>query len=62
MAKKTQKYQEPKALADARDVVRSLTFGTHEWEAAMEVVRKLVQIETDCDQALINHRCIFDRD
>lgn len=62
MAKNIQKYQEPKALADARDVVRSLTFGTDEWEAAMEIVRNLVQIETDCDQALLNYRCVFDRD
>lgn len=62
MAEKIQKYQEPKELADARDVVRSLTFGTDEWEAAMEIVRKLVQIEIECDQALINHRCVFDRD
>ncbi len=59
---KTKAYKEPKELADARDVVRSLTFGTDEWEAAMEIVRNLVQIETASDQALINHRCVFDRD
>lgn len=59
---KTKAYKEPKELADARDVVRSLTFGTDEWEAAMEIVRNLVQIETDSNQALINHRCVFDRD
>jgi lipopolysaccharide biosynthesis regulator YciM len=59
---KTKAYKEPKELSDARDVVRSLTFGTDEWEAAMEIVRNLVQIETDSNQALINHRCVFDRD
>lgn len=62
MAKKTPKYQEPKALANARDVVRSLTFGTDEWEAAMQVVRDLCQKENDNDQAILNHRCVFDRD
>lgn len=59
---KTKAYKEPKELADARDVVRSLTFGTDEWEEAMANVRKLVQAETDADQALLNHRCVFDRD
>ena len=59
---KTKAYKEPKELADARAAVRSLTFGTDEWESAMEIVRKLVQAETDADQALLNHRCVYDRD
>ena len=62
MKTKTQAYREPKALVEARNVVRSLEFGTDEWEAAMQIVRDLVQAETDADQALLNHRCVFDRD
>lgn len=59
---KTKAYKEPKALIEARNVVRSLEFGTEAWEEAMANVRKLVQAETDADQALLNHRCVFDRD
>lgn len=59
---KTKAYKEPKTLIEARKLVNSLTFGTDEWEEAMVNVRKLVQAETDADQALINHRCVFDRD
>ncbi len=59
---KAKAYKEPKALTEARIVVKRLEFGTDEWESAMEVVRNLVQAETDADQALINHRCVFDRD
>lgn len=59
---KTEAYKEPKRLVEARNVVRSFGFGTDEWEAAMQIVRDLVQVETDADQALINHRCVFDRD
>jgi len=62
MKTKTQAYKEPKALIEARNVVRSLEFGTDQWEAAMQIVRDLVQAETDADQALLNHRCVFDRD
>ena len=62
MKTKTKAYQEPKALAEARIVVKLLQFGTDEWEAAMQIVRDLVQAETDADQALLNHRCVFDRD
>lgn len=62
MKTKTQAYKEPKTLVEARNVVRSLKFGTNEWEAAMQIVRGLVQVETDADQALLNHRCVFDRD
>lgn len=59
---KAKAYKEPKALTEARKLVNSLTFGTEAWEEAMSNVRKLVQAETDADQALINHRCVFDRD
>lgn len=62
MKTKTQAYKEPTVLVEARNVVRSLEFGTDEWEAAMQIVRDLVQAETDADQALLNHRCVFDRD
>lgn len=59
---KTKSYKEPKSLLEARKLVNSLQFGTDAWEEAMANVRKLVQAETDADQALINHRCVFDRD
>lgn len=59
---KFKSYKEPKALIEARKLANSLTFGTDAWEEAMNNVRKLVQAETDADQALINYRCAFDRD
>lgn len=59
---KTKSYKEPKALIVARALVNTLNFGTEAWEAAMANVRKLVQAETDADQAILNHRCVFDRD
>jgi hypothetical protein len=59
---KTKSYKEPKALIEARALVNTLPFGTEAWEAAMANVRNLVQAETDADQALLNHRCKFDRD
>jgi hypothetical protein len=60
--KKPAKYKEPKALIEARKLVNSLNFGTDAWETAMQEVRRLAQIETDSDQALVNHKCVFDRD
>lgn len=59
---KAKAYKEPKELTEARKLVNTLTFGTQAWEEAMNNVRKLVQAETDNDQALLNHRCVFNRD
>lgn len=59
---KASKHSEPKALVEARKLVNSLEFGTEAWEEAMQTVSMLVQAETDADQALINHRCVFNRD
>lgn len=56
------KYKEPNALIEARKLVNSLIFGTDAWENAMQEVRRLAQIETDADQAIVNHKCTFDRD
>lgn len=50
-----------KALKEARAAVNALTFGTAEWEAAMEVVRGLVEAGNAADNAILNHRCDFDR-
>ena len=36
-----------KQLAVARKTVNSLTFGTPEWEAAMQIVRNLVAAEME---------------
>lgn len=62
MKTKAKAYKEPKSLIKARKLVNTLQFGTEAWEAAMVNVRRLLQAETDADQALINHRCVFDRD
>jgi len=59
---KAKAYKEHKALSEARELVNTLKFGTEAWEAAMSKVRNLVQAETDADQAILNHRCKFDRD
>jgi hypothetical protein len=48
-----------KALKAARAAVNALTFGTAEWEAAMQVVRNLVETANAADNALLNHRCDF---
>ena len=50
-----------KALKEARAVVNALTFGTPEWEAAMQVVRNLVEQQNAADNAILNHRCDFSR-
>ena len=50
-----------KALKEAREAVNALTFGTAEWEAAMQVVRELVEKANDADNAILNHRCDFNR-
>jgi len=61
MARKTTfKTQNEVALEKARTVVKTLKFGTDEWEAAMSVVRELVEKVNGEDQALLNHRCNFE--
>lgn len=50
-----------KALKAARATVNALTFGTAEWEAAMEVVRSLVEQANANDNAILNYRCDFSR-
>lgn len=50
-----------KALKTARAAVNVLTFGTSEWEAAMQVVRELCEKANAADNAIINHRCDFSR-
>lgn len=50
-----------KALKEARAAVNALTFGTAEWEAAMQAVRELVAANTAADNAILNHRCDFSR-
>lgn len=50
-----------KALKAARAAVNALTFGTAEWEAAMQVVRDLVESDSAADNAILNHRCDFSR-
>ncbi len=50
-----------KALKEARAAVNALTFGTAEWEAAMQVVRDLVVRQNAADNAILNHRCDFSR-
>lgn len=49
------------ALKAARAAVNALTFGTPEWEAAMQVVRNLVERANAADNAILNHRCDFSR-
>jgi len=50
-----------KALKEARAAVNALNFGTPEWEAAMQVVRDLVEKDNAADNAILNHRCDFSR-
>jgi hypothetical protein len=50
-----------KALKAARVAVNALTFGTTEWELAMQVVRDLCEKASAADNAIINHRCDFSR-
>lgn len=50
-----------KALNAARAAVNALTFGTTEWEEAMQVVRTLVEEQNAADNAILNHRCDFSR-
>jgi hypothetical protein len=50
-----------KALKAARASVNALTFGTAEWEAAMQIVRNLVEEQNAADNAILNHRCDFSR-
>lgn len=50
-----------KALKEARAAVNALTFGTVEWEAAMQVVRDLCEKVNAADNAILNHRCDFSR-
>lgn len=50
-----------KALKAARAAVNALTFGTNEWETAMQVVRDLCEKANAADNAIINHRCDFSR-
>lgn len=50
-----------KALKEARAEVNALTFGTAEWEAAMQIVRNLVEKANSADNAILNHRCDFAR-
>lgn len=50
-----------KALKAARAAVNALTFGTSEWEDAMQIVRDLVDAHNAADNAILNHRCDFSR-
>jgi hypothetical protein len=50
-----------KALKAARSAVNALTFGTSEWEAAMQVVRDLCEKANAADNTILNHRCDFSR-
>lgn len=50
-----------KALKEARAAVNALTFGTAEWEAAMQAVRSLVEKANAADNAILNHRCDLGR-
>lgn len=50
-----------KALKEARMAVNALTFGTDEWEAAMQIVRDLVGQQNAADNSILNHRCDFSR-
>lgn len=50
-----------KTLKEARIVVNALTFGTAEWEAAMQMVRDLVEQANAADNAIVNHHCDFSR-
>ncbi len=50
-----------KALKAARAVANAMTFGTAEWESAMQVVRDLVEKANAADNAILNHRCDFSR-
>jgi hypothetical protein len=50
-----------KALKEVRVAVNALTFGTAEWETAMQVVRDLTDKANAADNAILNHRCDFSR-
>lgn len=48
-------------MKEARAIVNALPFGTKEWEAAMQIVRELVEKANAADNAILNHRCDFSR-
>lgn len=53
--------QADEKMKEARAVVNALPFGTEEWEAAMQIVRNLVEQANAADNAILNHRCDFSR-
>lgn len=48
-------------MKEARAIVNALPFGTEEWEAAMQIVRDLVEKANAADNAILNHRCDLSR-